>query len=267
MDKKYHQYVSQLIIRYPGLIHTARELMTLYTTNPNTTHISATIGTSGYTPLSFTSKIPKQIEHGLLDMLQSCKHWEYVSDWCLTYDYIISGTERLQIHYRRTQKNIYHYKIQPTFMKYMTQHENLFQSPLQTYNIKLDGCVRTDLDKVTNLQEYKQLQICREKHFIIRSTNLPDISWRYSIRCIWQGTSIMEVEKKMITCCPRYEFVLNVMNLPNQPIFTESQVLILFTSLLLKLRDLYVYPPVLLKPRIPDLTTRQIFQENVVPRQ
>lgn len=188
----------------------------------------------------FDSNIAIPEMNTIFTLLSSFDAWDSVSDWFLTYDYHITKDTNVRVSYENKRQ-----AIQATTRQKLAAVDCSYRQANPT--LKLGDCLTRICmsfdQEATTIEEvaaFQSVTISMRKYFLIRSSNLQSVSFRFELVQYWEGSTPEEVERKLKTISPLCFFQCEVLHTPT--LLTESEKSLLFVSLLLKMQDFIDVP-------------------------
>jgi hypothetical protein len=192
----------------------------------------------------FDNTLPVPVMNKLLTMLSSFGSWDSISDWYIVYDYYTPSSERIRISYENKVQKITSIKKESLSFKDCSysqdKHPHVWE--LREYLIRVNMKYEVKSIEVAEMTEFNSIKISMRKYFVLRSSNLPAISFRFELIQFWIGETTTEAEQKMKNEEPKCTFECEIINLPQTNTLTDSEKSLLFTSLLLKMQDFIDIP-------------------------
>lgn len=199
----------------------------------------------------FENALPVDIINKILTILSSFSEWDSISDWFIVYDYYTSDRERIRVSYKNKTQKITRIK------KHSLSHKDFaYQHPQKTpddpkcpsswklrdylirVNMKFEATQPSSEERI----EFTSVKLSVRKYFVLRSSSLPLVSFKFELIQYWIGDTVKEAEQKMKLHPPECTFECEIINLPSEDTLTNAQKSLLFTSLLLKMQDFLDIP-------------------------
>ena len=195
----------------------------------------------------FNNTLSVDIMNKMLAMLSSFGSWDLISDWYIVYDYYAHDQTRTRVSYEDKVQRITTIRkdsLSFTDCSYSREeHDHVDQSwKLRDYLIRVNMKLESKLPAVEEMTAFRSVKVSIRKYFVVRSSNLPEISFRFELIQFWTGVTLAEAERNMISHPPRCTFECEIMNLPSVDILSFADKALLFTSLLLKMQDFVDIP-------------------------
>ena len=212
----------------------------------------------------FDNGLTREVITEILSMLDSYSNWQSVTDWFLVYDYYQDHNSRVRVSYERGQQT-----VSATRKKLLSRRDFCYgtdsaeQWPLRRYltriNIKLEEDVAPS--QVPALSEFATVKISVRKVFVIPSSNVPGLQWRFEVIQFWTGDSVRAVEEVMQRFPPRWTVECEIVNMPPGNTLAEKEKFNIFAGLLLKMQDFLEFPPCykMAFSSVSDVTSLPIF--------
>jgi hypothetical protein len=192
---------------------------------------------------SFSNAVPQETVAMLISLLDSFDGWVEKTDWTLSYDYYIKKHERVRVTHHKDQRT----------------HDHIIKKSLacDDFNYKQFGplggfCVRVNMkleqdvpDNGKVAHEFQSVKISMRRSFVISSVSLPKIKFRLDLGESWFGATVAEAESNRAAKEGVGTVECEILNTPVADILAEQDKYLLFTSLLLKVQDLFDFtsPP------------------------
>jgi hypothetical protein len=189
----------------------------------------------------FDDTLPICVMNKLLTLLLSFQYWDSVSDWYLVYDYYSTNQSNVTVSYENKVQSVTQITQQTVSSKDCSYCQDS-SSPwkLRENLIRVNLNLKQDCKHIDELTEIQSVKISAKKYFVVRSSSLPSVSFRFELTQYWSGTQLSQAEGSMKQDVPQCTFGCGIINLPSQ--LTDSQQFLLFTSLLLKMQDFLDIP-------------------------
>jgi hypothetical protein len=107
-------------------------------------------------------------------------------------------------------------------------------------NCRINVKKETKMENSDSIEQFLHLRISMRKNFVVQSKCVPGVSFQYTLIKSWEALSESDVERKIIHNEPTYRFEIEILECPSSmDLKTKTMI---FLSLLLKLKDLFVLP-------------------------
>lgn len=201
--------------------------------------IEAIIGRRGANG-SFSNAVPHDTISMLINLLDSFDGWvENTKEWSLIYDYYISKHERVRVTHHKDQRTNEHVIKKP-----LACDDFVYKSrgPLGGFcvrvNMKLEQEVH-DSGKVAH--EFQSVKISMRRSFVINSTSVPKFKFRFELGESWFGATVAEAEQSRSANEGVGTVECEILDTPLVDILADQDKHLLFSSLMLKVQDLFDY--------------------------
>jgi len=263
-DTNLHNFIVQLRRHYPQVYDIAQLLSDDYThslqqvdTRKGNLEIEASFGTNLYNSLGkkyFNHNLPQGIIREIIEVLGSFGGWSSVSDWFLVYDYDLGNRKRVRVSYENQTQNVSCITKESLVCRDVGYDEINPQTwALRNFITRINTKFEVDDTYTENqLLEFKSVRVSMRKYFTIPSNNLSYISWSIELIQCWYGKTLAEAELNMTQKPPECSFECEIMNLPTTDKLSRIQKLLIFSSLLLKIQDLFDIPNTLHSLNLPS---------------
>ena len=240
----------QLCRLYPHIYNVMRRLVQEFDNAHKNVELVKETGTFGTTAVfgrlchgaqpQFDSNIAIPEMNTIFTLLSSFDAWDSVSDWFLTYDYHIADDTNVRVSYENKRQ-----AIQATTKKKLAVVDCSYRqaNPIPKVGDYLTRICMSFEQEATIIEEvaaFESVTISMRKYFLIRSSNMQSVSFRFELVQYWKGSSPEEAEHKLKTISPMCFFQCDVLNIPT--LLTQSEKSLLFVSLLLKMQDFIDVP-------------------------
>jgi len=194
----------------------------------------------------FDNTLPVMVINKILTILTSFGSWDSISDWYIVYDYYTTDQDRIRVSYENKMQKITRLTNKSLSFKHCAySQEKKSNSPswkLRDYLVRVNMKYEVKSADVEEIVEFKSVKISIRKYFILQSSSIPAISFRFELIQFWTGETLTTAEKNMKTEEPKCTFECEIINLPQKDTLTEAQKALVFTSLLLKMQDFLDIP-------------------------
>jgi hypothetical protein len=237
--QRFHAF---LLRSYPNIYDATKLLTTRYSEviqQPlkGNLEIEAIIGKRSATG-SFSNAVPHETVSMLINLLDSFDGWiENTKEWSLSYDYYISKLERVRVTHHKDQRTHDHIVKKP-----LASDDFVYKAhgPLGGFcvrvNMKLEQEVR-DTGKVAH--EFQSVKISMRRAFVINSVSLPKIKFRIELGESWFGATVADAEQSRSANEGVGTVECEIIDTPLIDILADQDKYLLFTSLMLKVQDLF----------------------------
>lgn len=249
----------QLHRRYPQLATATEQLVSDYSDvlrrleelPAGELEIEAFFGKRHYTSDShphFANAISSAAMSQLGGMLEGFKGWQEVEDWNLVYDYYVTREERVRVKYTadtRTVTTTRKHRLASRDFAYSSGGLPKEKEPsawelrdhLTRVNMKLEE-PRPNAD----IQRFESVKISVRKSFVVPSSNLGKIMFRFDLIQYWTGATVQAAERSMTTTEPTFTLETEITNAPRENVLSEKDQFLLFAGLLIKVQDFMDFP-------------------------
>jgi hypothetical protein len=237
--QRFHAF---LLRSYPGTYDATKLLATRYSEvirEPlkGNLEIEAIIGKKNADG-SFSNAVPQETISMLIHLMDSFDGWlENNKEWSLCYDYYISKHERVRVTHHKDQRTHEHIIKRP-----LARDDFAYKArgPLGGFcvrvNMKLEQEVR-DTGKVAH--EFQSVKISMRRAFVINSVSLPKIKFRIELGESWFGATVADAELSRSANEGVGTVECEIIDTPLMDILADQDKYLLFTSLMLKVQDLF----------------------------
>ena len=253
-NSNFQNFIVQLRRHYPQVLDVAQSLADDYThsiqqigNRKGNLEIEASFGKIVYNSTGTkycNNALPQDVIREIIEVLSTFGGWSSISDWYLVYDYDLGNRKRVRVSYENQTQSISCITKEPLFSRDIGYDEK------STQTWKLRECttrINTKFEVQNTytddkLLEFKNVRISMRKYFVVPSNNIPTISWSLEIIQSWYGTTVADAELKMLRDPPECRFECEIVNLQSTDQLSRIQKILLFSSFLLKIQDLFDIP-------------------------
>jgi len=191
----------------------------------------------------FDNNIPDAVVKRLSLMLDGYTEWDEVQDWFLVYDYYLSTKERVRVIFSDEKRTVTTIKKHSLSRKDFSYSENAEESAWELRDFLTRVCMKLEEPRESvPIAEFDSVKISVRKSYLIRSSNLDKIKFRFDLIQFWTGQTLKEAESSMSTDRPRLTLECEIVNVPRENILAERDKFIMFTGLLIKIQDFLDFP-------------------------
>lgn len=177
----------------------------------------------------------------IFTQLNSFDSWDSISDWFLQYEYRVGSNTNVRVSYenkRQVIRTITERKLSAIDCSY--RQANAAQKVSDSLT-RICMTWEQEAAAMSELASFGSVQVSMRKYFVIRSSNMQSVSFRFELIQYWEGETTEEAEKNMRTniplCSFRCEAVTNA-----SVVLSTAEKSVLFVSLLLKMQDFIDIP-------------------------
>jgi hypothetical protein len=213
--------------------------------------VEAMFGKLLFTPSGskhFQNKLPVEIMNKLMAILFSYTNWNIISDWYVVSDYYTQKKERIRVSYENKQQKV------TRVLKHSLSHTDMIYEnvnpeqtskaiwPLRNHIVRVNMKFEECLANTEEIVGFDSVKLSLRKYFLLASTSVPAVSYRFELIQFWMGNTVEEAEQKMKSQPPQCAFECEIINLPNDDSLSDTQKSMVFASLLLKMQDFLDIP-------------------------
>lgn len=194
----------------------------------------------------FSNDIGLSALEKIFSTLGSFTDWEYVSNWYMVYDYSVGHLERVRVSYETTEPKIQRIHKRPVMSRDVAPHspfDPMFESSNGNLTTRVNVKIEEPIVDVPDLTTFTSVRVSVRKYFVLQSTSVPQLSWRFELVQYWLGDTVAEAEHAMTQRQDtNYAFECEVLNLQSHQVLSEQEKYLMFMSLLLKMQDFLHFP-------------------------